>query len=214
MHRTFAFFIAIAFILAGCADVKTKSVYKRSARGMSQPTIAQRTGVAAATCEAQYAGDRQNYLSAIQTLLAQGFSLPDATKAPLETFRAEVNAAYNTVVMRCKTHINCLEVKFYDEAACYMSATDLKDAERRFADLSERLREIERRSEADIARAKKRGPDITLNQKNEQNQSSDQSQTTDTHNGDVIEDMDVLKICGSAEGLLKRPCRQPCGKRC
>ncbi|MCK5750647.1 MAG: hypothetical protein KAH44_30790, partial [Oricola sp.] len=59
------------------------------------------------TCEARYEAGRQNYLAAIETIIdSRGY--PDATRAPLDAFRAEVNAAYNTVVQRCKTHTHCL----------------------------------------------------------------------------------------------------------
>ena len=137
---------------------------------------------------------------------------PDMAKAPLDSFRAEVNAAYNTVVMRCKTHTHCLEVKFYDEAACYMAASDRKDAERRFADLSARLREIERTFDTQHVRAKKPGPitkvhvDTTVTQRNDQSQTNDQ--TNDMQVGDDIADQDVLIMCGDAKNLLKRQCRE------
>ncbi len=181
------------------------------------PSITQRSNVAASTCDAQYIKHKQNYLSAVQSVIAAQAALPDATNAPLDSFRAEVNAAYNTVVMRCKTHTHCLEVQHYNEAACYMAASDRKDAERRFSDLSEDLRRIERDYDAKKANAKRYGGrkpavNLTVNQRNDQR--SDQSQTNDNQidnqNGDRIEDQDVLMLCGDAGNLLDRRCRNPC----
>jgi hypothetical protein len=167
-----------------------------------------RSDVARETCEAQYEADRQNYLSAIETILARS-SIYDVSHAPLENFRAEINGAYNAVVSRCKTHMHCLEVKNYDEAGCYMAATDRKDAERRFEDLSIRLRELDNQNRKQLAFAKKKGPSVnvqtSVNQSN--TQTVEQEQTTDIHNGDVIEDQDVLQLCGSTDGLLDRRCR-------
>lgn len=209
MNRYLTMIAAGAVAVSGCTH--NVNVTKRTIGGPAYSSISERQTIADETCESHYQPKRQNYLSAAQSAIAAGQALPDASDAPLDAFRAEVNAAYDTVVMRCKTHMHCLEVQGYNEAACYMAASDRKDAERRFADLSERLREIERDADAKIAQAKKRGPSIKLTQNNKQSQSNDQSQTTDTHVGDDIADQDVLLLCGSVKGLLKRPCRQPCG---
>lgn len=173
-------------------------------------TIDQRKLIAAETCEAQYAGERQNYLSAVQNVIAEVRTQPNMNNAPLESFRAEINAAYNAMVMRCKTHTNCLEVQSYNEAACYMSATDRKDAERRFSDLSQRLRQIERDYDKQLAmsKKKKRGARVTVT--TNVNQANDQNQSNDTHVGDDVEDQDVLALCSDAGNLLNRRCRVPC----
>ena len=171
-------------------------------------TIEQRKAIAAATCESQYASERQNYLSAVQTVIADLKARPDMSNAPLERFRAEVNAAYNAMVSRCKTHTNCLEVQGYNEAACYISASDRKDAERRFSDLSERLRQIERDYDKKIARAKKKKSGTRVTVTTNVKQSNDQAQ--DTHVGDEIEDQDVLVMCADPRNLLKRQCRALC----
>ncbi len=181
---------------------------------VSPVTVDERKSIAAETCEVQYQSDKQNYLSAVQSVIASTSSTPDMSKAPLERFRAEINAAYNTMVARCKTHTNCLEVKGYDEAACYISASDRKDAERRFSDLAERLREIERDHDVKAAhhKKKKKGkkktpvPQVTVtttvNQNNEQKQK--------THVGDKVEDQDVVVLCSNAGNLLRRECRSMC----
>ncbi|MHA7870797.1 MAG: hypothetical protein ACX939_00450 [Hyphococcus sp.] len=218
MNKSIALVSIAALLASGCADMKTASVYKRKSRGYVQPTLYQRADSAANTCEAQYAGQRQNYLSAVQTVLSRNAAGPNPNFAPLERFREEINASYNSVVMRCKTHVNCLEIKFYDEAACYMAATDYKDAERRFEDLSQRLREIERNFDVDMARQRRlqrRRPDVNLNvyQYNDQYQSNTQRQwqRQDNHTGDIIEDQDVLVLCGEAGSALDQRCgRRPC----
>jgi hypothetical protein len=213
MNQYLAMIAAGATIVSGCADMKTKSVQKRSYYGLTQPSIYERTDVAANTCDAQYIKGKQNYLSAVQSVIASGHALPNAATAPLDRFRAEVNAAYNAVVMRCKTHMHCLEAQHYNEALCYMAASDRKDAERRFSDLSEDLRRLERDYDAKKAHAKntKRGKpnvNVTVNQSNDQSQTSDQSQTNDNHNGNRIEDQDVLVLCGDAKNLLDHRCRK------
>ena len=215
MNKYLTIIAASAAAISGCTH--QVDITKRTIVDSSYSSIDQRTSVAANTCDAQYKKDRQNYLSAVQSVIASGQSLPNASWAPLDSFRAEVNAAYNTVVMRCKTHTHCLEVKNYNEAACYMAASDRKDAERRFSDLSEDLRRIEREFDARKAHAKghgrrKSGVNVTVNQSNDQR--SDQSQTNDNQienqNGDRIEDQDVLNLCGDAGNLLDRRCRNPC----
>ena len=177
----------------------------------SPVTVAERKSIAAETCEAQYQSDRQNYLSAVENVIAVTRRAPDMSKAPLERFRGEVNAAYNAMVMRCKTHTNCLEVLGYDEAACYMAASDRKDAERRFSDLAERLREIERRYDVKAAHHKKKKkkakpPQVTVTTTVTQNNEQKQK----THVGDKVEDQDVAIFCDDAHNLLKRECRNLC----
>lgn len=175
--------------------------------GPSPASIDARKGVADQTCEAQYSGDRQNFLSAIQTVIASNNGAPSGNNVPLDRFRAEVSAAYNTVVARCKTHTNCLEVHRYDEAKCYISSYDRKDAERRFSDLSLELRQIEAKLRRQHVRKKgKKKPakpsvsvSTTVNQTNKQN-------TTVTV-GDTIEDQDVLVLCDDAKNLLDKRCR-------
>ena len=97
---------------------------------------------AQATCEAQYEDKKQNYLSAIQQHIASKGPSGMEGRVPLDQFRAEINAAYNMVVSRCKTHVRCLEANGYDESRCYISAYDRKDAERAFSDLAIKLREL------------------------------------------------------------------------
>ncbi|MFC2952817.1 hypothetical protein ACFOOP_12840 [Marinicaulis aureus] len=170
-----------------------------------------RRDIAAETCEAQYTAGKQNYLSAVQGAIAAGASNPDASKAPLDAFRAEINAAYNAVVQRCKTHMHCLEVQRYDEAKCYMAASDRKDAERRFSDLAEDLRRIESKPRSDHGHKAKSKPAVIVNNKNTMTQNNDQRQKNDAQTGDRIEDQDVLKVCGDVKGLLQSQCRRPCG---
>ncbi len=203
---------AMVVALTGCThkvDVGDITVRKVRVGGPTQPTIAERQNIAHQTCEAQYNPGRQNYLSAIQAVIAARGGPPNGNIVPLNQFRAEINAAYNTVVMRCKTHTNCLEVKLYDEASCYMSASDRKDAERRFSDLSQRLREIEREYDKKRVRAGAKKPGIRVTVDTDVSQTNEQ--TNDTHVGDRIEDQDVLVLCGDAGNLLDRKCRQACG---
>ena len=209
MNKYLAMIAATASALTGCThDV---NVTKTTTGVPAYTSIDGRKSVAANTCDAQYKKGRQNYLSAVQSIIASGRALPNATNAPLDQFRAEVNAAYNTVVMRCKTHMHCLEFQRYNEAACYMSASDRKDAERRFADLSEDLRRIEREGKAHKHHAKKKksgkpSVNVTVTQSNDQSQTND----NDNHNGNRIEDQDVLVLCGDARNLLDQRCRQRC----
>lgn len=212
MKRNMMFFAAALFSIAfaaGCQHTQPGETIVDPTPFDAFPTLAtidQRKLIAAETCDAQYAGDRQNYLSAVQTVIAAVNSQPNMNNAPLERFRAEINAAYNTMVSRCKTHTNCLEVQGYNEAACYVSASDRKDAERRFSDLSERLRQIERDYDRQLARAnkKKQGARVTVTT------NVKQSSGQETHVGDNVEDQDVLVMCGDAKNLLKRQCRQLC----
>lgn len=181
-------------------------------------SIDNRKLIAKETCEAQYEIERQNFLSAVETMIVRAALQPAVDQAPLDAFRAEINAAYNGAVAYCKTHINCLEVQSYDEARCYMSATDRKDAERRFADLSERLRQIELDSRASVAGAQANtgarvNVQTTVHQANKQKQKQSQRQKAKARIGDDIADQDVLVLCGDASGLLKRECRRPCGDR-
>lgn len=175
----------------------------------------ERKAIAAETCDAQYKKGRQNYLAAVESRIAAAGS-PDATKAPLDAFRAEINAAYNAVVQRCKTHMHCLEVQNYDEAKCYMAASDRKDAERRFSDLAEDLRRIERTTKRATARntgkKPKPTPPVTVNNTYTPSVSQTQSQT---QNNDMnaearIEDRDILAVCGDAKNLLSARCRRAC----
>jgi hypothetical protein len=129
----------------------------------------------------------------------------------LDSFRAEINAAYNAVVMRCKTHMHCLEVQNYDEAKCYMAASDRKDAERRFSDLSEDLRRIEKKKQGKSPKPKS-APPVTVT--TTVNQGAVQTQSNTAQTGDTIEDQDVLVMCGNAKNLLNARCRQPCRERC
>lgn len=201
MKKNLVTIAATAIAATGCAhDV---NVTKTTLGSPTYASINQRTNVAANTCDAQYKKDRQNYLSAVQAVIASGQALP--------------NAAYNAVVMRCKTHMHCLEFQGYDEAKCYMAASDRKDAERRFSDLSEDLRRIEREhgGRKHHAKKKKHGKpnvNVTVTQSNDQGQRNDQSQTNDNHNGDRVEDQDVLVLCGDARNLLDRRCRDRCDK--
>jgi len=209
MKKLLFLLLSGAIVLSGCTyDVRTKSVRKHKVDGGQYPSIQQRTQIADQTCEAQYRKERQNFLSAVQTAIIRRQLNPNAGAAPLDKFRAEVNAAYNAVVMRCKTHTHCLEVKFYDEAACYMAASDRKDAERRFSDLSERLREIERELDKKVAANKKKKPGVKVSVETTVTQENDQSQTNDVKVGDDIADQDVLVLCGDAANLLDRRCRQ------
>ncbi|WP_428409657.1 hypothetical protein [Hyphococcus sp.] len=169
-----------------------------------------RRTIAAETCEAQYAPEKQNYLSAVQTAIAAGRANPDASAAPLDAFRAEINAAYNAVVQRCKTHMHCLEVQRYDEARCYMAASDRKDAERRFSDLAEDLRRIDNDGRRHAKGKGKHKPSVIVNNKNTMTQNNDQRQENDAQTGDRIEDQDVLAMCGNVQGLLKSQCRRAC----
>ncbi len=169
-----------------------------------------RRAIAAETCEAQYTPEKQNYLSAVETAIARGRANPDASKAPLDAFRAEINAAYNAVVQRCKTHMHCLEVQRYDEARCYMAASDRKDAERRFSDLAEDLRRIDNDRRRYAKGKGKHKPSVIVNNKNTMTQNNDQRQENDAQTGDRIEDQDVLAMCGNVQGLLKSQCRRAC----
>ncbi len=145
----------------------------------------------------------------METAIAAGRGNPEGSLAPLDAFRAEINAAYNAVVMRCKTHMHCLEAHGYDEAKCYMAATARKDAERRFADLAEDLRLIETRKKAAALR---RPPSVTVTTTNNIDQDVDQNQSNESQTGNRIEDQDILQVCGDARNLLSARCRKPCPK--
>ncbi len=213
MKNMFCTAASAIIALTGCAHDNKELPPNGFPPGPQQPSIVERTDIADKTCEAQYAGQRQNYLSAIQTAINALNAAPNPAPAPLDRFRAEINASYNTVVMRCKTHMNCLEVQMYDEARCYMSAVDRREAERQFSDLSQRLRQIERDFDKKRAHGKAKKPGVRVEVETNVTQSNDQ--TTDTHVGDDIEDQDVLVLCGDARNLLKRKCRQGCAKdRC
>ncbi len=197
-----------------------------SACSSSQTTIDQRTypegttptpgaDIADRTCESQADVTKAEYLSAIQDLMAtassSAASMPVA-RAPLDRFRAEVNSAHRAVVMRCKTHIRCLEANLYDEARCYISASDRKDAERRFSDLSYQLRDLER--EIRLAEIGNTG-DININTNIRQHNKNKNNQTNETDVdqkvGDEIDveidDVDVLMtLCSSEAGLLDARC--------
>lgn len=147
---------AISIImLAGCAH--TVDVTKTTITPNPSALYATSNVNAQATCEAQYGSKKQNYLSAIQSHIAVNGPGAMAGRIPLDGFRAEINAAYNMVVSRCKTHIRCLEAHGYDESRCYISAYDRKDAERAFSDLAIRLRDLAQRQTAANAKAAKKG---------------------------------------------------------
>ncbi|WP_375203838.1 hypothetical protein [Hyphococcus sp.] len=206
-----SFLICLTALLSACThkvDVEDITVRNQTIIPAGAPQ--ERRDIAAETCEAQYTAGKQNYLSAAQTAIAAGRSNPNASKAPLDAFRAEVNAAYNAVVQRCKTHMHCLEVQRYDEAKCYMAASDRKDAERRFSDLAEDLRRIENKKHAGHGHKGKPKPALIVNNKNTMTQNNDQRQENDAQTGDRIEDQDVLKVCGDVKGLLTSQCRRAC----
>ncbi len=209
--RTFILSIAALSATACSHKVAVDDIVVRNQRigGPQHPTLEDRKKVAAETCEVQFEYDRQNYLSAVQSIISKTAAYPDITGVSLERFRAEINASYNAVVMRCKTHTHCLEVKLYDEAGCYMAASDRKDAERRFSDLAERLRDIERNYDKKLAGHKQKHPAAKVNVQTTVSQTNDQRQTNDVQVGDDIADQDILILCGDAANLLDRRCRQP-----
>lgn len=203
-------FLIIAGLLAVAGCTHRADVIVRDGDAPPQQLSQNRNQVAAATCDAQAAPDRSNYLSAVQNLTSQASQSgadTAAARASLDQFREEVNAAYLNVVMRCKTHMHCLEVNSYNEARCYMAATDRKDAERGFGDLAYQLRDLEREVRlADIdarARSKAKPPKVTV--ETNVTQSVEQEQRV----GDDIEDQDVLVVCG-VKKLLARECRERC----
>lgn len=211
--RTKILVAAFAVLLGACShDVKVTK-FDTTAGGNIGGN--DRLDVAAQTCDAQAAPDRAGYLSAVQNLIARagdGGAATAASRASLDRFREEINAAHLMVVMRCKSHMQCLEYNGYDEARCYMADSARRDAEREFRQLAFSLRDLERQvSLAEIdsakskARASKPGPRINV----ETNVTQNNEQTQKTGVGDVIEDQDVLVTCG-VEGLLSTRCRQPC----
>jgi|GEM_PF-2846942 len=209
-------FIAVAFTLSACEHTVTHNV-NRGFASTSTPTT--RLTVADETCESQANIKKQSYLAAIEDVIARRASAASAStaavNAPLDRFRSEVNAAHRAVVMRCKTHMNCLEANYYDEAKCYMSASDRKDAERRFADLSYRLRDIEREVRLAVISKTQSKQNLTINNSLQQTAKQKQGQTQSADN--TIVDQDILQLCGSSEGLLDRRCiRSQCsnGGRC
>jgi hypothetical protein len=205
--------LAAAAVASACTHrlaVDDITVRNQTIQSGGAAAYAERKSIAAETCEAQYEEGRQNYLAAVETRIGAA-GAPDATKAPLDSFRAEINAAYNAVVMRCKTHMHCLEVQNYDEAKCYMAASDRKDAERRFSDLSEDLRRIEKKKQGKSPKPKS-APPVTVT--TTVNQGAVQTQSNTAQTGDTIEDQDVLVMCGNAKNLLNARCRQPCRERC
>lgn len=213
MHKLFLSLAAVALVSACTHKVAVDEITVRNETVVGNGAAAAadiRTKVADDTCEAQYVKDKQNYLSAVQTAIALGRANPNAANAPLDAFRAEINAAYNAVVMRCKTHMHCLEVQGYDEARCYMAASDRKDAERRFSDLSEDLRRIDGENKKHGAGKGRKSPPVTITNNNNIKQNNPQTQTNDAQTGPRIEDQDVLVLCGDAKNLLKAKCRQPC----
>ena len=180
-----------------------------------------RISVADQTCESQADMQKESYLSAIQDLMRQkgeaSAANRAASRAPLDRFRAEVKSAHRTVVMRCKTHMQCLEANNYQEAACYISAYDRKDAERRFADLAYDLRNLEREISVAWARSQRRGANIRIEQSVDQTNRQDQTNTNTNENnqrvGDNIEDQDILQICGGRRGMLNPRCIRQCDDR-
>ncbi len=196
---------AIALAVTGCANAPQH--YPQNFNPRAQ--------IAHETCESQADIQKAEYLAAVEDLLstaappAPGIA---AVAAPLERFRAEINSAHRTVVMRCKTHMQCLEIRGYDEAKCYMAASDRKDAERRFADLSYQLRDLEREIElAAMASSSDININTNISQHNKNKNKNNQKNETDVDQdvGDEIEidDVDVLmKVCSSEEGLLDSRC--------
>lgn len=208
-----------AILTAACThkvDVDEITVRNQSLSSSSVSAVDERRTIAAETCEAQYKKGRQNYLAAVETRIG-ATGAPDATKAPLDAFRAEINAAYNAVVQRCKTHMHCLEVQNYDEAKCYMAASDRKDAERRFSDLAEDLRRLERRKKHHGGgKKKKAAPSVSVTNSYSPSVSQTQSQTqNNAANAEArIEDTDILAVCGDAKNLLTAQCRRACKNGC
>lgn len=205
----FRFLVIATFLgVAACthkADVTVYDVSQSSA--LASPD---RHKVAMETCDAVASDGLGEYLSAIQNLMgtaSQSAADGAALDAPLDAFRDEVNVAYRNVVMRCKTHMQCLEVNAYNEARCYMAAADRKDAERSFSDLSYQLRDLEREIKLAEIDAKKRAatkpPKVTV--ETNVTQSVEQEQRV----GDDVEDQDVLVACGMKR-LLARDCRRQC----
>lgn len=210
MKTHFAILAAAATASACTPRVAVDPITILNTPASNTVAYADRKSVAAETCEAQYQEGRQNYLAAIETVI-EDVGAPNAAAAPLDAFRAEINAAYNTVVMRCKTHMHCLEVQNYDEAKCYMSASDRKDAERRFSDLAEDLRRIDQKKYGKKPQPKS-APPVTVT--TTVNQGAVQTQSNTARTGDTIEDQDVLVMCGDAKNLLNPRCLQPCRERC
>lgn len=202
-----------ALAASGCMHTAPKDPLPFPTIGAAEDPYT-RADVADRTCEATAAPERDRYLSAIQRLLSdqgtQGAAMSVASRASVEHFRDEVNGAYFTVVARCKTHMQCLEANQYNEPSCYMAAGDRKDAERRFADLSYDLRDLERetelaRIEADKAK-RKPGTRVNVQTNVESNQKTNVTQST----GDYIEDQDVAVFCGNPGNLIKKRCRDRC----
>ena len=204
--------LAVAAAVPACTHrlaVDDITVRNQTIQSGGAAAYAERKSIAAETCEAQYQKGRQNYLAAVESRIGD-VGAPNAAAAPLDSFRAEITAAYNAVVMRCKTHMHCLEAQHYDEAKCYMAASDRKDAERRFSDLAEDLRRIEKKKRGKGGKAK--SPPVTVT--TTVNQGAVQTQSNTARTGDTVEDQDVLILCGDAKNLLNSRCRTPCRERC
>ena len=190
------FLLTAAIAVTGCTHsvdfVDNTPPYNPAA--LAQPSNTN----ARSTCQAQYGEYKQNYLSAIQTHIAANGPGPMANRVPLDAFRAEINAAYNLVVARCKTHMKCLEAHGYDEAKCYIAAYDRKDAERAFADLALRLRELTQQNAAAAAQPVPNNVTVTttVKQKSKQETHTDQEQKND-------QDVRIKGCCkGKKKGIL------------
>ncbi|GAB4524709.1 MAG: hypothetical protein Kow00133_13030 [Amphiplicatus sp.] len=214
--------ILSSFILTACTIKHQADIRAYDGDPPLKANIDERINVAAQTCETQNAAESRTYLSAVQDLVAQaghGGAANAAMRASLDQFREEIIAAHRTVVMRCKTHMQCLEANRYVESKCYMAAADRKDAEREFRLLAYELRDLEREvklaeidSKKTAAKAKKKPPKITV----ETNVTQTNNQQQDVQVGDDVADKDVLVATCGIDQLLSRECREQCrdGKRC
>lgn len=201
--------LTLCLFIAGCTH--QVDVTKRTIENDRSALYEASTQNAQSTCQAQYADEKQNFLSAIQTHIADAGPGAMANRVPLDRFRAEINAAYNVAVARCKTHIRCLEANGYDEARCYISAYDRKDAEREFSRLAIKLRELS--NELDKAEAAANAgagqpaalPNITI--KTDVDQRNDQKSDQTNHQKQKV------KVCCKDETCCKRHKHRCCKKK-
>ncbi|MEM9169482.1 MAG: hypothetical protein AAGC56_07480 [Pseudomonadota bacterium] len=171
--------------------------------------------VAATTCETEADLGRKRYLDFLDGIKGQTPITQRILSGKIKTLRREIDYAHQTVITRCKTHIQCLEANSYMEAQCYMSASDRKDAERRFRDISDKLAVLEQELglaeiDADTAvagAAAQSAPtfNFDFDQRNRMSQDNEQI-------NEVEQDVDQRQSArGSTSVHLERVCRRPEG---
>lgn len=89
----------------------------------------------------------------------------DRVVSRINSFDAEIDAKYRSVIASCRAFSRCMQNNYYDEGQCRSTLTRWENADRNLSDLARDLREIEAQVQnlRTVSRAGKRGRGYRVN---------------------------------------------------